>query len=215
MGSLTPLVWSTVALCMAVLLPNLVSVSKSVTMRHLWIASHGLFGISMLGTLLVFSSIGTVLLFGITGFSWAASAWIPYALLGAEASHLPEQRHGSAVTAYHDDNEVDVDEIVGNQDEMSNQVGLIYGIHNLSICLPQILICLGIGLVWMLSDTKSDISNRQSSGFVWVLRLGGVFALAAMYIATGIQELIRESCSGVTWSYVWKRGYLWRNNLFP
>ena len=193
MGSLTLLVYSTVALCMAVLLPNLVSASKSITMCHLWIASHGLFGISMLGTFLVSSSFGTVLLFGIVGFSWATSAWVPYALLGAEASRAPEKYHGSVTTADHDDNEVDENEHFGDQDDMSNQLGLIYGIHNLSICAPQILICLGMGLVLMLSG---DVSNKQSFDTAWVLRLGGVFALVAMYIATGIQEPFRESSSG-------------------
>lgn len=41
-------------------------------------------GLAMLGTLFVSFSIGTVVLFGVVGFSWAASAWIPYAFVGAE-----------------------------------------------------------------------------------------------------------------------------------
>ncbi|KAJ9316415.1 hypothetical protein DTO271D3_3220 [Paecilomyces variotii] len=44
------------------------------------------FGLAMLGTFFVSSSIGTVVLFGFVGFSWAASAWIPYALVDAEVS---------------------------------------------------------------------------------------------------------------------------------
>ncbi|KAJ9411594.1 hypothetical protein DTO045G8_501 [Paecilomyces variotii] len=43
-------------------------------------------GLAMLGTLFVSFSIGTVVLFGFVGFSWAASAWIPYAFVGAEVS---------------------------------------------------------------------------------------------------------------------------------
>ncbi|KAJ9268788.1 hypothetical protein DTO212C5_5206 [Paecilomyces variotii] len=41
-------------------------------------------GLAMLGTFFVTSSIGTVVLFGFVGFSWAASTWIPYAFVGAE-----------------------------------------------------------------------------------------------------------------------------------
>ncbi|KAF4618422.1 hypothetical protein G7Y89_g14880 [Cudoniella acicularis] len=196
MGSLTLLAYSTVALCMGVLLPNLVSFTKAVSISHLWIASLGLFGISMLGTFVVFSSFGSFVLFSIVGISWAASTWIPYALLGAEASHLSELSDDSERSSDYGGIASDEKAHVENRNDMSTQLGLIYGVHNLSICLPQILMCLGMGLVSLVSDRKSEEKrNKQSFDSVWILRLGGIFALLAMYIATRVEEPFQRGLS--------------------
>ena len=85
-GALTLLVYSTMALFVALLLPALVSARRYFTMRHLWITVHGVFELSILGAFVIRSATGTVLLFGAVGFSWVASVWIPYAPLGADIS---------------------------------------------------------------------------------------------------------------------------------
>ena len=193
-GALTLLVFSTVALFAALLLPALVSARKYFTMRQLWITSHGVFGLSMLGTFVIRSTTGTILLFGTVGYSWAVSVWIPYALLGAETSSPSTPRQGSSLVTTNED---DVDEekyrggdgAYGDDDmDLSDQSGLIYGVHNFFICLPQFLINLEMGVQWMLSAVDKGGDDEQDLGLVWVLRLGGVFALMAMYIATGIRE---------------------------
>ena len=193
-GALTLLVFSTMALFAALLLPTLVSARKYFTMRHLWITSHGVFGLSMLGTFVIKSTAGTVLLFGIVGYSWAASVWIPYALLGAETSSpLPPRQGPGLVTTNEDGMDEEKyrggDGAYGDDDnDLSRQSGLIFGVHNFFICLPQILITVGMGVQWTLSGVDKGNGDEQDLDLVWVLRLGGVFALMAMYIATGIRE---------------------------
>jgi hypothetical protein len=156
-------------------------------MHHCWVISNAVFGAAMLGTFLVSSSISTVVLFGFVGFSWATSAWIPYALVGAEASsgHFKRQAYEAVTT--NEDYSPDDDEEKGQDDyspvDMGECLGLVYGIHNLSICLPQIMMTLGMAFVSLLSETKSDAFNtNQSPDLVWVLRLGGICALLATYI---------------------------------
>jgi solute carrier family 45 protein 1/2/4 len=181
-GTLTLLVYTTIALFMSIALPRLTALwKKKVTMRHLWIASHGVFGFAMLSTFVVTSSVGTILVFGTVGFSWAVTAWIPYALLGTETAfqsakqtHIPIHRYDYRPLSNENDKEdeqnllqeVEDEEDNENDDEdddddISHRLGLIYGIHNLSICVPQILITLGMGLIWIVSQSQSQ-SQPQS-----------------------------------------------------
>ena len=192
-GSLTLLGFSTVALFAAISLPSLVSARKYFTMRHLWLASQGILGFSMLATFVFTSTMGTVFLFSIVGFSWAASVWIPYALLGAEISPCPSQRQGpgpvSVTENCHDQEKGHHSHgEYGDDVDVSSQPGLIYGMHNFSICLPQMLVTLGMGVQSMLSADNSNGYNEHDLSVVWVLRLGGCCALVATYLATGIED---------------------------
>ena len=193
-SALTLLVFSKMALFAASLLPALVSARKYFTTRHVWITSQGVFGLSMLGTLVIRSTTGTILLFGTVGYSWVASVWIFYALLGAETSSSIITRSGPCLGGEGEDS-VDEEKYRGgdgaygdDDNDMSNQSGLIYGVPIFFICLPQFLITVGMGVQWMLSAVDKSSGDEQDLGLVWVLRLGGAFALMAMYIATVIRE---------------------------
>ncbi|RMJ23185.1 Sucrose transporter [Aspergillus sp. HF37] len=189
-GVLALLVYTTVALVASIVLPVLVIASRHVSMRRLWFLSQAVFGISMLGTFLTASSLGTIALFGISGFSWAVSAWIPYALLGAETSSSPRSQayELAASTESHADEGKCYDG--ENRDEgcLSNNVGLVYGIHNLAICVPQILVTLAMAVERMLAGQKAQDQTGPETNLAWVFRFAGVFSLVAMYIARGIRE---------------------------
>lgn len=140
----------------------------------------------MIGTFVISSTTGTIVLFACVGLGWAVSAWIPYALIGAEACRIAEYRDSCRSFCRDDGSELrDVDD----------QLGLIYGLHNLSICLPQILMCFGTGLALVISGAESNKSNGKTLDPVWLLRLGGVLALVAMYVATGIEEPVERTFS--------------------
>ena len=178
MGALAPLIYSTVSLLTAIILPNQSFTSASgvsglrmgnenaLTPRDLWIASHCIFGLSMLGTFYVTSATETVLLFGIAGFSWAITSRVPYSLLGDELSRRPTH---------------------GNEEDMSTSQGLIYGVHNFVICLPQILIMSLMGAVWLSTNAMAG-----SLSVVWFLRFSGLSALIAMCFATLLDERVEH-----------------------
>ena len=87
---------------------------------------------------------------------------------------MVEENNRGGDGAYGDDDNV-----------LSNQSGLIYGVHNFFICLPQFLITLGMGAQWMLSAVEKGSDDEQDLDLV--LRLDGAFALMAMCISTGIR----------------------------
>jgi solute carrier family 45, member 1/2/4 len=179
-GALAPLLYSLVSLCTAILLPDngrssvggkaanlLLSIISSP--RNLWVVSHWIFGIAMLGTFFVQSALGIVFLFSMVGVSWAITCRVPYSLLGDELSRPAVTRSRSW----------------GEEEDLSNgQGGLIYGIHNLAICLPQIIIMSAMGIVWMCAET----TGGSSLDVVWFLRAGGVFALVASYFTAGLDQ---------------------------
>ncbi|KAF9269522.1 hypothetical protein L218DRAFT_1072355 [Marasmius fiardii PR-910] len=51
-------------------------------LSSLWAISHAVFAFCMLGTFFTSSVAGASILVGITGFSWAVTQWVPFALLG-------------------------------------------------------------------------------------------------------------------------------------
>ena len=190
-GLIALLVYSSVSLFSAVILPYLVTFRRLFTMRRLWMASQAIFAVSTLGTFIIQSSTGTIVLFGIVGFSWAVTAWVPYALLGAETTYsaLPQaiqledlDDDQEDVYKYYDDDEE------FNEGRLCNDAGLVYGIHNLSICLPQILITTGMGLERIIAGEKAKHHTDPDSNLVIVFRLAGMFALIAMYIARGVRD---------------------------
>ena len=190
-GSLTLLVFSTAALFAAILLPNLASTHRNFTVRRLWIMAQGIFGISMLTASMLTSTSGVILLFSIVGFSWAASVWIPFALLGDQISNNSStERVATALMAMqdHDHEEKIQSGEVHEDDDLSSRPGLIYGMHNFSICLPQILVTLGMSVYSMLSASNSENPVEQGLYLAWVLRVGGIFGLVAMYLATAIRD---------------------------
>ncbi|KAL8750570.1 MAG: hypothetical protein Q9184_006379 [Pyrenodesmia sp. 2 TL-2023] len=184
-GSFVLLTFSATSLFAAVLLPTLVSLRSSFTLRPIWIATQTIFASSMLATLIFTSTMGTVVLFSLVGFSWAASNWIPFALLGTELSSCSSRRQLSDgsddeekyhnPTAFHADSE-----------NLSNNPGLVYGLHNFSICLPQILVTLGMGVISIISDSDS---GEETLELAWILRLGGIFSFVAVYLATKLHDV--------------------------
>ncbi|KAH6648861.1 major facilitator superfamily domain-containing protein [Truncatella angustata] len=173
MGALAPLVHSIISLIVAGLLPNRLSTGVSsseinsavwLNSRNIWIASNCIFAISMLSTFFVTSAFGTVLLFSIVGVSWAVTSRVPYTLLAEELSRPSTH---------------------WNKEDLSDSKGLIYGIHNLAICLPQILVMCTMGMVWAVTETQDG-----SLGIVWFLRLGGVSTMLAAYFATKLVETV-------------------------
>jgi solute carrier family 45 protein 1/2/4 len=131
------------------------------THRRIWIISHYVFAFSMFSTLLVSSTAGTIIISGCAGISWAVANWIPYAFLGA---WLSENRKGNG--------------------KGLAPAGAIFGLHNLAICMPQVIVSIGSNLLWRLDgDTLTDPES-----IAWVLRIGGGAALAAAWFTRNIED---------------------------
>jgi hypothetical protein len=136
--------------------------------HNLWIASQGIFAISVLGATFVKSPLGVVILLSVVGFSWAISSRVPYSILSSELCSLHPMEDGEHFLA--------------------RRQGLVHGLHNVAICLPQIIIMLLMGVFFKVTEKNEDSGSRGSDeqfrDVALFLRLGGLLALAATYYAT-------------------------------
>ncbi|KAL3707263.1 hypothetical protein TMatcc_005240 [Talaromyces marneffei ATCC 18224] len=184
LGSLAPLSYSLVALLVAIVLPSgaygkkeSIKMARSEKLSwhesisnpyNLWIASQGVFAISMLGATFAKSPLEAVILFSVVGFSWAISSRVPYSILSNELC----SRHP----------------IEDGEQFLTRRQGLIHGLHNVAICLPQIIIMLLMGVFFKITEENGNSGSRASDeqflDVALFLRLGGLFSLAATYYAT-------------------------------
>ncbi|KAJ7701716.1 major facilitator superfamily domain-containing protein [Mycena metata] len=179
-----------------------------------WALSHLLFGTCMLATFAVSSVSGATLIISIAGVSWAVAQWAPFALL-AEAILTNETTRDSGLKGevvplldadgvgepqsadLTDELErldmrlpsLPTDNVVEAKDGLSSKAGVILGIHNICIVIPQFLVTILCALVFALfdSDGASGGTNRSEatkpSSVVYVFRLGAVWSFVAFMIS--------------------------------
>ena len=177
MGTLTPVVYSIISMVAAMGLPRS-SLTNSSASRHwianfctargLWATSQLCFTTAMMGTFFVSSALGTVILFGFVGITFGINTIVPFYLLGEELSR-PSSTHWT--------------EIVWSQSQ-----GLIYGLNNLAICLPQILIICLMGIIWRQSGGQGHGEGVPARDVVWFLRFGGLATLVATYFVSRLEK---------------------------
>lgn len=112
----------------------------------------------MLSTLLISSIPGTYVLVGMVGISWAVTIWAPFAIISIELSA---------------------------EEEASQRIGTVIGLHNVAIAVPQILAALLCGLVFWLFDVFGSTQSGQGLG--WVVRMGGLSAIVAAVLTTKLK----------------------------
>jgi solute carrier family 45, member 1/2/4 len=147
------------------------------TLRRAWFLSHILFAATMWATLFVRNTWQATALVGVVGISWALTLWAPFALISAEISKRETIRRGQL----HDTSRP-YPTTNGGED----QAGVILGLHNVAIAAPQIIATLGSSFVFRLLQKGRGESGDDSVG--WVLRLGGLAALAAAWMTTKVAE---------------------------
>jgi hypothetical protein len=97
---------------------------------------------------------------------------VPYALIGDELCRPSNLRHRHGQELDEEENPTD-------------RHGLVHGIHNLAICVPQMVVMTFMGFMWMFTDEGDD---EGFVGIVWILRFGGMCALGALYFTMRLQE---------------------------
>ncbi|KAG9089932.1 hypothetical protein FS749_000948 [Ceratobasidium sp. UAMH 11750] len=186
-----------------------------------WAASHIVFGVLLLSTLLVTGPGFASFIFVLVGLCSAVSGWAPYALLG-EA--IAAEQHGGRVHGTTPNGEFDDLNmaLLAETDDWENverappppppaeqhtpqQSGVILGIHNIFIVIPQFVIIGVSSAVFALLDTqqllhpggKSSSSEslppgKQSESIGVVFRIGGICsgiaAVLTLQLAKSLQK---------------------------
>ncbi|PFH58260.1 hypothetical protein XA68_13929 [Ophiocordyceps unilateralis] len=167
------------------------------TVKRAWIGSLVLFAVVMFCCPLVNSVEAATGLIGVAGITWAMALWAPWAIIGAEISRrdaLARARkpgddgrggpgHGTSTTpgegAATTEDEVE-------DEEADDQAGVVLGIHNMAIAVPQIVATVGSSIIFKIWQKPRGIAGDHSIAVV--MALGGVCVLLSVFFAAGIDD---------------------------
>ncbi|KAJ5518863.1 Major facilitator superfamily domain general substrate transporter [Penicillium expansum] len=177
------------------------------TLPRVWLLSHLLFAACMFSTFFIYSHQAGSAFVGFVGVSWAVALWAPFALIAAEVARIDPSRHSHRRTAHSDYNEHEGEAQDGGPGEYNSvgggdvehghpkhhndggdvaQAGIILGLHNMAISLPQILSSLVCSAIFKASQKQRGEPWDDSVG--WVLRFGGCAALVAAWLTRRVSD---------------------------
>lgn len=178
------------------------------TLQRVWLLSHLLFAACMFSTFFIYSHQAGSAFVGFVGVSWAVALWAPFALISAEVARTdPSRRNNRYVTQASGEYSV-----VENHEESSGhgsvhgsdvehghpkdydnggvaQAGIVLGLHNMAVSLPQILSSLVCSAIFKAAQKPRGEPWDDSVG--WVLRFGGCAALVAAWLTRRISDGFR------------------------
>ncbi|EOO04381.1 putative general alpha-glucoside permease protein [Phaeoacremonium minimum UCRPA7] len=159
------------------------------TLRRAWMFSQILFTISMFCTVFVRTVPAATALIGLVGITWALTLWAPWAIISAEISRRdatiraqrqqrmfsPHRDHSGSPDGYTSDR----DRKVVDEEEESDQAGVILGIHNMAIAAPQIIATFASSIIFRIFQKPRGVPGDHSIAIV--LALGGITVLVAAF----------------------------------
>ncbi|KAI9291395.1 MFS general substrate transporter [Neoconidiobolus thromboides FSU 785] len=163
------------------------------TLPQFFTLSLVLFGILMLSTFFINSVIGATLIIALCGISWSVSMWAPFALIGEfvhqkgsisqNSEYLPLQdivtqtnNNNNQIHQINDNN--NNNNVTNNDSNLTNpqpEAGMILGIHNIFIVVPQLLTSFVAAIIFMIPGLGESVGI--------ILRLGGITSLVACYLS--------------------------------
>jgi solute carrier family 45 protein 1/2/4 len=176
------------------------------TLPRVWLISHLLFAACMFSTFFIYSHQGGSAFVGLVGISWAVALWAPFALISAEVARIDPSRRNSHHTGQstcieheseaQDEGPGDHGSVGGSDVEHGPkdyreggdvaQAGIILGLHNMAVSLPQILSSLVCSAIFKVSQKQRGEPWDDSVG--WVLRFGGCAALVAAWLTRRVSD---------------------------
>ncbi|KAK3375262.1 major facilitator superfamily domain-containing protein [Podospora didyma] len=169
------------------------------TLRRAWMFSQLLFTGSMLCTVFVRTVTAATVLIGLVGITWALTLWAPWAIISAEISRREETRRAQeqqtpsssreAITSLDgyssDENRGDRD-MSGDDEEGSDQAGVILGIHNMAIAAPQIIATVVSSIIFRIFQKPRGTPGDHSMAIV--MALGGITVLLSAFFIHRIRD---------------------------
>ena len=159
MGSFGTLMFSNVTFVSAFLLPL---ASRWVDKRQLYTLCLYLFCCLMTSTFAVVNANQAVAITAASGVTWACMSWIPYTLV---AEFIAKNEGLQTI------------------DRSALDSGLLLGILNIFIVLPQFIMLLLSTLIFMAFEHVDTEFTAMTDAIGWILRIGGIFLLMATFIS--------------------------------
>ncbi|KAJ3279726.1 hypothetical protein HK104_001196 [Borealophlyctis nickersoniae] len=178
---------------------------------RVWALSMWLFAVLMGWTGFVSTVVAATIIIAATGISWGTTQWVPFTLMGEYISHYSENGEQAAdpsdssgygaVPA--DDEEAHIststiDHAVSPTPHPPLDAGMVLGIHNIYIVLPQFistfLSSVVFALIAKIAEWNGDDANNleevdKYDSVGWVLRLGALASIWAGVVALRVKEV--------------------------
>ncbi|KAE8355030.1 major facilitator superfamily domain-containing protein [Aspergillus coremiiformis] len=185
-GSLAMSVFALSSFVMSLVLPRVLDLSSrienpssfmspwqnlpnSFALRRIWLAGQMIFAGSMILTL--FKNVAvTYFLVSAVGVSWAASTWIPYALIGTDIQRQIQRA-----------------EYAGMDYEDAGKIAKVMSIHNISIASPQVISALGCSMFFWLAG-NDHAGEVDAAVYAWLLSIAGVAAIASAWMIRALPD---------------------------
>ncbi|KAK9462089.1 major facilitator superfamily domain-containing protein [Lipomyces oligophaga] len=139
------------------------------TLPRSWMLSHLVFAVAMFSTFFIRTGAQAIVMITLLGIPWAHALWAPFALIAEDISRLKSQLHRPEIL-----------------EKYEHEAGIIMGVHNVFVSLPQVISSLGSSILFKLL-AKPGRGDAGDHSIVWVFRLSGFGALVAAYLATKIK----------------------------
>ena len=153
------------------------------TLRRAWLLSHLLLAGLMWTTLFIRTTTAATIMISLVGIPWAFANWAPFALIAAEISKRNAIRHGLRAPPPTEEGQRLAQSRV---EEPAEQAGIVLGIHNVAVSAPQVISTLISSIIFKLLQKPRGVPGDDSVG--WVLRFGGLSALAAAWFTRNVSE---------------------------
>lgn len=124
--------------------------------RRLWGVSHLVFAGCMIGIMQATTYDQMLCLMAPVGCCWAVNIWAPYALTGKVITGYLMR---SEVTDPGQNNESCYDELIGRE-------GMVMGLHNVAIAVPQVLALVICAAIFSFMDSEQQFGPVFSVGIV-------------------------------------------------
>lgn len=172
------------------------------TLKRAWFGSLVLFAGAMFCTPLVRSVEAATALIGVAGVTWAMTLWAPWAIISAEISRRDALHRARKLQdmSPRGNAETEATSPVGDSpdhdaglryngegdEEEVDQAGVILGIHNMAIAVPQMIATVGSSIIFKIWQKPRGTPGDHSIAIV--MALGGAFVLVAAFIAARIRD---------------------------
>lgn len=166
------------------------------TLKRAWVTSLVLQAAALLSAPLIRSVDAAAVVIAVLGYTWALSAWAPFAIIGAETHAVPYIHPPDSADLVHPTDSVpDVPSLLnsesqdGNENEdksMRNRVGAIFGIHNVVVCVAQAVSSLAALGIFAVCHRERGVPGDAS--FAVLFGVSGAAGLAAVWSAMGIRD---------------------------
>lgn len=117
---------------------------------------------------------------GIIGIPWEITSWAPWAFIATEIGQQDSDQSVSQPSRH------DEESIEGGGSGIAGQAGIVLGLHNVFISLPQIVSSLFSSAVFEV--LQKPRGEPWDESVAWVMRFGGCVALVAGYLTVALRE---------------------------